>query len=113
MRRVSYFCLSALTGVVLMTAGSSTARAQDPDDQRRGVARISMVNGEVSVQRGDSGEVVAASLNAPVLTNDRISTGPNSRAEVQFDSGNMLRIGGDAEVTMSQLEYSRYQMAVG
>jgi len=102
-----------LAGVALLASGLTPARAQDPDDTKRGVARISLVNGEVSVQRGDSGEWVAAAVNAPVLTGDRISTSPNSRAEVQFDSGNMLRIGGDAEVTMSQLEYSRYQMAVG
>jgi hypothetical protein len=99
--------------VALVAAGIIPARAQDPDDARRGVARISLVNGEVSVQRGDSGEWVAAAVNAPVLTGDRISTGPNSRAEVQFDSGNMLRVGGSAEVTLSQLETGRYQMAVG
>ena len=32
----------------------------DPDSVNRGVARISVLNGDVSVQRGDSGDVVAA-----------------------------------------------------
>ncbi|HWC95634.1 MAG TPA: FecR family protein, partial [Candidatus Sulfopaludibacter sp.] len=88
------------------------ARAQDPDDQKRGVARISLMNGEVSVRRGDSGEWVAGVINAPLLTDDRISTGPNSRAEIQFDASNVLRIGGNAEVRLADLEYNRFQIEV-
>jgi len=112
MRRTSSLWFSVVVAAALLTAGITPARAQDPDDQKRGVARISVANGEVSVRRGDAGEWVAAAVNAPLLTSDQISTGPNSRAEVQFDSGNALRIGGDAVVVLSQLEYNRYQMAV-
>jgi hypothetical protein len=68
------------------------------------------MNGEVSVRRGDSADWVAGVVNAPLLTADRISTGPNSRAEVQFDSANMLRIGGNAEIHLVQLEDRRFQM---
>src|SRR5689334_2803777 len=75
-------------------------RAQDPDDQERGVARISLMNGEVSVRRGDAAEWVAGVVNAPLMTDDRISTAPNSRAEVQFDGSNLIRIGGNAEVRL-------------
>ena len=103
----------ALTGAVLLATGLWTpVRAQDPDDLQRGVARISMMNGEVSVRRGDSGDWVAGIVNAPLLSDDRISTAPNSRAEVQFDSANMLRIGGNAEVRLTQLEAGRYQMEI-
>ena len=112
MRCASQFGFSAMAIAVLLTVTMTPARAQDPDDQKRGVARISIANGDVSVQRGDSSDWVAAMINAPLLTNDRITTGPNSRAEVQFDSGNALRIGGDAVVALSQLENNRYQMAV-
>jgi hypothetical protein len=68
------------------------------------------MNGDVSVRRGDSGDWVAGVINAPLLTADQISTGPDSRAEVQFDSANMLRIGGNAEIHLAQLEDRRYQM---
>ncbi|HEY2016961.1 MAG TPA: DUF6600 domain-containing protein [Bryobacteraceae bacterium] len=103
----------ALLGAILLAAGLySPVRAQDPDDMQRGVARISLMNGEVSVRRGDSGDWVAGIINAPLLSDDRISTAPNSRAEVQFDSANILRIGGDAEVRLTQLEAGRYQMEV-
>jgi hypothetical protein len=101
----------ALAGATLLLAGAvRPLRAQDPDDLKRGVARISLINGEVSVRRGDAGEWVAGVINAPLLTGDSISTAPNSRAEVQFDSANILRIGGNAEVRLSELEYGRYQM---
>jgi FecR protein len=105
--------------IVLAAVSLTTrlARAQNPtataDDLRRGVARISFLNGDVSIQRGDSGEWVAAAVNAPLMANDRISTGINSRMEVQFDSGGILRIGGGADVTLTGMEANRYQIAVG
>src|ERR1044071_3906299 len=89
------------------------ARAQDTaDDQQRAVARISLMNGEVSVRRGDAAEWVAGVANAPLMTDDRIPTSPNSRAEVQFDAANLLRIGGNAEVRIAHLEYGRYQLEI-
>ncbi len=107
----NYLRLVAVMGVALLSAGAFLpARAQNPDDQKRGVARISLMNGEVSVRRGDSGEWVAGVVNAPLLSDDRISTGPNSRAEIQFDASNILRIGGNAEIRLTDVEYNRYQM---
>jgi Family of unknown function (DUF6600)/FecR protein len=111
MERLGNCRLLGLAGAILMAAGALTPIcAQDPDDQQRAVARISLMNGDVSVQRGDSGDWVAGIINAPLLAEDRISTGPNSRAEVQFDSSNVLRIGGNAEIRLTQLEYARYQL---
>ena len=82
------------------------------EDQNRAVARISVINGDVSVRRGDSGEIVAAALNAPVLVNDAVMTNERSRAEVQFDSSNMIRMAPMAEVRLSELEYNRYQIQI-
>src|SRR5580704_5289846 len=58
----------------------------------RAVARISILNGDVSVRRGDSGDVVAAVVNAPIMADDRILTGASARAEVQLDYGNLVRV---------------------
>src|SRR6266567_4724779 len=103
MRR-SKFRYFAVAGMLLAMAGTSTVvRAQDADDLKRGVARISLMNGDVNVRRGDSGDWVAGVINAPLLTDDRIATGPSSRAEVQFDASNALRIGANAEVHLAQL----------
>ena len=102
--------LIVASGVVCMAWG------QEPLDQAegpgRGVARISLMNGDVSVRRGDSGEVVAAALNAPVVVEDQILTGADSRAEVQFDYANMLRLAAMSEVRISELENQRLQLQV-
>jgi hypothetical protein len=91
--------------------------AQDQaEDMRRGVARISVVQGDVNVKRGDAGgEIVAAVMNAPLTSQDRLQTGPGSRAEVQFDYGNMVRVDQGTDLGMPDLEYHRYrlQLATG
>jgi hypothetical protein len=103
--------LTALAGAILLVASvAKPARAQDPDELQRGVARISVMDGQVSVRRGDAGEWVAGVINAPLMADDGIATAPNSRAEVQFDSADILRIGGNAEVHLTALENNRYQM---
>ena len=84
----------------------------DGDDPDHGVARISLLNGDVTVQRGDTGEVVAAELNAPLVALDHILTGANSRAEVQFDSANMIRLGPVSEVRIGQLRDNDYFIQV-
>jgi len=114
MERVPRFRFLALTGAALLMAGSiRPARAQaDPDDVQRGVARISVMDGDVTVRRGDSGDWVAGVINAPLMTGDQIATATNSRAEIQLDAANSLRMGGDASVRIAELEYSRFQFQV-
>jgi hypothetical protein len=113
MKRIFDIRFLVMTGAVLWMAGAATPlRAQDPDDLKRGVARVSLINGDVSVRRGDSGEWVAGVINAPLLTDDRIATGANSRSEVEFDSSNVLRIGGNAEVRLAQLESGIYHLEI-
>jgi len=114
MKRV-HLRFSAIWSTALLLAGFylPAHAQQDPDDAQRGVARVSLMNGQVSVQRGDSGEWVAGIVNAPLITGDRVATGPNSRAEVQFDSSNLFRLGANAEVHLTQLATGRYQMEFG
>ena len=101
-----------LTAVAVLAAPGSVARAEEEEGPGRGVARISVINGDVSVRRGDSGDWVAAAVNAPLVVGDAVATGPGARAEVQFDYANMLRLGSDAEVRLTELEYRRYQVQV-
>jgi len=104
--------------VLLAFAASPFAlRAQDdpvadPGAPERGVARISVMDGEVSVRRGDTGEWVAAALNAPLMVEDRLATGQGARAEVQFDSANLVRVGANAEIRLAQLDYGHYNVQV-
>ena len=80
------------------------------DEPGRGVARISLINGDVSIRRGDSGDWVAAAPNSPLVAYDQVLTGPNSRAEVQFDYANFLRLSSETEIRLAQLENRRYQV---
>jgi len=111
-----------LAGAVSVWAQQFPQQQQQPqqvDDDgyapEHGVARISVVDGDVSVQRGDSGEFTAAALNGPLVANDHLATGQNGRSEIQFDFGNMLRLGPSSEVRMGELEDRHYlvQIAVG
>ncbi|HUP03571.1 MAG TPA: DUF6600 domain-containing protein [Bryobacteraceae bacterium] len=111
MERISWFRFLTLTGAALLWAQSvAPARAQaDADDAKRGVARISVMDGDVTVHRGDSGDWVAGVLNAPLMTGDQIATAANSRAEIEMDAANALRLDGDASIRIAQLEYERFQ----
>ncbi len=82
--------IAILAGFLIAMSGAVSA--QDGPDASAGVARISLIHGDVSTQRGDSGEWAAASLNAPVVSGDRISTGDRSRTELQLDYANLLRL---------------------
>lgn len=102
---------------LLMTVAASLmlpwapAWAQD-EEPGKGVARISLIQGDVSVRRGDSGDWVAAAINAPLLAEDRVLTGAASRAEVQFDFYHRIRLAADSEIRLTQLEHRLYQIQV-
>ena len=106
--------IASLSLVASIAYGQSEPSQQPLDDggPGRGVARISVINGEVSVRRGDAGEVVAGAMNAPVMVGDAIVTGQQSRAEVQFDYANMIRLGAMSDVRLSELEFHRYMLQI-
>src|ERR1700691_3848432 len=115
--------LPSLALVALVIAGLANSvhlQAQDnanaePDGQYepgRAVARISIMNGDVSVRRGDSGDVMAAALNAPLMADDRLLTSSSSRAEVQLDSSNMIRIGPNSEVRFTAMDVKSFQIKI-
>ena len=81
--------------------GGPSGEAPAQTDQ--GVARISLIHGDVSTQRGDSGDWSAATLNQPAMTGDKISTADNSRAELQLDFANVLRLGPNTQVNLATL----------
>lgn len=81
-----------------------------------GVARLSLVQGEVTVQRGDSnGFASAAVVNTPVLGADYVRTGENARAELQFDGRTLVRLNSGVQLRLLQVETNRrtLQLAVG
>ena len=89
-------------------AGNPPAQAS----QEPGAARISLMRGEVSTQRGDSGGWSAAALNAPMMAGDKISTGDNASAEVQLDFADVLRLGDHAQAQIAALTRTGIQVQV-
>src|ERR1700692_511833 len=83
---------------------------EGPAQTNQGVGRISMIHGDVSTQRGDSGDWSAAVLNQPLLNADKISTGAGGRAEVQLDFANILRLGSNAQVDIANFTHDHIQI---
>src|SRR5580658_7608857 len=100
---------------VILGAALAPAWAQDPnagDAPDHGVARLSFIQGNVSIRHGDLGELAPATVNAPLVTTDRVVTGDSGSAEVQFDFTNMVRLAISTEVRLSELSFKRYQVQV-
>src|SRR6202166_1142958 len=76
-----------------------------------GVARISLIQGDVSAQRGDTGGWAAAALDQPLVGGDRISTGDRSQAELQLDHANILRLGNNAHAKIATLGRAQIERA--
>jgi hypothetical protein len=101
--------------VPVFSLGLLTVLSRAQMDTLPGVARISLIQGDVSTQRGDTGEWAAAALNQPMVGGDRISTGDNSKTELQLDHANILRLGNNSQAkiaTVERVENQRAQIQV-
>src|SRR5579859_6439797 len=72
-----------------------------PATTDQGVARVSLIHGDVSTQRGDSGDWSAATLNQPVMGGDKVSTADGARAELQLDFANLVRLGPNSKANIA------------
>jgi hypothetical protein len=115
MKRAYYLAaLAALVLVSLTVLAVQPARGQEQgqEEPTTGVARVSLVHGDVTSMRGDSGDWVAATVNAPLVRGDKIATGENSQVEIQLDYANVLRLAPRTEATIADLTRSRIQIQV-
>jgi len=102
-----------LITLAILTLGLlSSAVVRAEDEPTPGVGRVSVIHGDVSTMRGDSGEWVATTLNAPVVAGDKVATGAQSRAEVQLDFANVLRLDQRAEAKIADLGRTKMQIQV-
>ncbi len=100
-----------LIALALLAASFTSSRlAQAEEEQAAGAARVSLVHGDVSTQRGDSGDWVATTVNAPLVRGDKISTGARSRTELQLDYANILRLDQRSEAKIADLSRTRIQV---
>jgi uncharacterized protein DUF6600/FecR-like protein len=88
--------------------GGPSGEAPATTDQ--GVARVSLIHGDVSTQRGDSGDWSAAALNQPMMTGDKVSTGDNARTELQLDFANTFRLAANTKANIANLTKKNIQI---
>jgi FecR protein len=91
----------------------SNQTSSAPADTNAGVARVSLIHGDVSTQRGNATDWSAAALNAPVVAGDRVSTGDKARTELQLDYANMLRLSEHTQANINTLTRSQIQIQLG
>jgi len=107
MRWRSTFCPVSM---MLVSAIMSQTLAQDSDPQQR-AARLSFVEGSVSVLGAGSGDWVVAPVNRPVTVGDQLWSDRNSRAELQL-GGVAIRLSSNSEVSMLAMTDEGLQVAV-
>ena len=59
---------------------------------------------------GDAGQWVAGTVNTPVVPGDKVATADRSRAEVQLDSANVMRLDQHTEAKVADLEQNKIQI---
>lgn len=102
--------VSLWAGVALVPA----AAAAGPQAARTdlGVARVSVVKGDVATRRGDSGDWIATTVNSPIVEGDSVRTAGASRAEVQLSPGNFVRVVADSEAQFVELGEKVFRVRV-
>ena len=83
--------------------GPQQAGPQQQAQTDLGAARVSYIHGDVSTQHSNSSEWAAATLNTPVVVGDHVSTGKRSRAEIQLDHANVLRMSDESMANVVNL----------
>src|SRR5215471_4476794 len=91
--------------------GGPSGEAPATTDQ--GAARISMIHGDISTQRGDSSDWSAATLNQPLMTGDKVSTANDARTEVQLDYANTVRLGPNTQANIANLTKKNIDIQLG
>jgi len=96
--------------ILALSLCSFLAMAQSKEYYR--IARLSYLEGKVSFQHTDEVDWTAASINMALQPGDRIYTGDNGRAEIEFDDGSILRLAEKADVEILTMKEQLIQMKV-
>jgi hypothetical protein len=97
---VSRFFLAL--GIVLFGAAPLLSAQNDAGDPPNRVARISLIQGNVSLEPNGVNAFSQAEINYPLTSGDRVFADNNSFAELQT-AGLAVRLGNGADVTFSSL----------
>lgn len=115
-QRLLHGLLHALIALLVAgcAVGTPPARSSDVDQREAPPARVGKVgllSGQVTMTDLSSGEQQPASLNWPITSGQRLTTGPLARAEVRIGSL-ALRLDGDSDVDFARVDDEIVQIVV-
>ena len=76
------------------------------------LARLSYIEGNVSYQHAADVDWSAASVNLPLEPGDRIYTGYDGRAEIEFDDGSIFRLARNTDIEILSLKEELIQVRI-
>ncbi|MBI3620877.1 MAG: FecR domain-containing protein [Nitrospirae bacterium] len=108
------FLWGASTALCFPAVAPAFADEPNPYETVR-LSRVSLIEGELLLQRGDDEAWTAASVNLPLRPHDRLWATDGARSEVQFDDGVALRIAENTNVDLLGLErgWTHLQLTLG
>ncbi len=102
-----FFIFLATASIASVIAWASP----QPDSYSR-IARLSYLEGQVSFQHASEADWAAASINFPLQPGDRVYTGKDGRAEIEFDDGSVFRLAENTDVELLSLQEDLIQLRV-
>ncbi|MEO6806639.1 MAG: hypothetical protein ABI286_09325, partial [Edaphobacter sp.] len=109
--RYSRAWFSGLFGLLLVAVPSLHAQYGNTEDPPNRVARVSVIQGNVSLEPNGVDTFSQAEINYPLTNGDRIYVDTSSYGEFQT-SGLTVRMGNGADVTLSSLTDSIAQLGL-
>jgi FecR protein len=97
--------LRSVTGFALGLAlfgFSAAARADDAQANAR-AARLTFLQGTVTVESADNTGGQTAKLNLPLLAGVRVATGDDGQAEIEFEDGSLVRLTPNSALSLDTL----------
>jgi hypothetical protein len=89
--------------IAMLLAPLARAQEQQEVDSHARIVRLSYVEGDVQLAGGRDFGFENATLNTPLSERDQVRTGPDGRAEIQFEDGSTIRLAPETQITFSEL----------
>lgn len=99
---ILFLILASFLSLSLPFAHAEDSTEHEYEENAR-VARITLTRGEVSLLRVGAYEWEHARVNVPLVEGDTLSTGRDSRLEIQIDAYNFMRVGPDSVLKIESL----------
>lgn len=108
---LQFAALVLATGCVVTAPSARTDPGEDAVDPPARVGRIALLSGPVTLTDLQDGDAEAATLNWPITSQQRLSTGRLGRAEVRIGSL-AVRLDGDTDVDFNRIDDELIQIVV-